>query len=260
MVRPGLRLIAATIALSVPFGAAADRPAINDPIRDFALTANPEGQGQLQQLKLDLIPGLPAQIFLSWTKDTDGKAGNIWTVYQPEKDGSFTRLEDPCVFRPDCFYVGSIPGKPGRYLATYTPASSRDGELTAYKFDGKAFVETDLGRLEPLSSESDLFSQFFGAEVPRPEIAKTPRAEVFERLALQDAVSSPNVIAGSSETRSLAPPAAGAPATTATTAIPAASATETRKSWPEFCIAVGALLAAIAAWWFRARLGAGRRP
>ena len=190
----GLWMLVRFIGFVLMNGGLLHAQAVNDPERDFVRVTNPTGAGDLQILKIRWdAQGREAWLY-SWVGETDGKAGNIWTAYVPDT-GGYRLLDEPLEFRPDCYFIGEIAGRAGQYLVTYTPGSSKYGEMTAYRLGKVPVEEVDLGRIEPLGKDSELYQSYFAPEVSRPTIETIKREKIakkYEESGLASAVERPS--------------------------------------------------------------------
>ena len=149
------------IAFTITVLIADDSTLIDEPIRDFLTFVKPHGEGTVLELRLDLQGNGKEAIFLGWSDNADGRAGNIWTVYTPVDD-SYVRHNDACIFRRDAYFLGTIDAVEGKILLTYFPGSATEGSLRGYQYDGNAITELNLGKIEPLGKDVALYDTLFG--------------------------------------------------------------------------------------------------
>jgi hypothetical protein len=131
---------------------------IPDPVRDYlrpdrprAYADNTTGEDpyysddKVFRLELDLNNDGKKEVLISSTKDRDGKAGNIWTVYKQEEN-DFSEV-GTITFNPNRIYLGQIDQTGSFGLVTFVPGGGGEGSIYAYVFDDSKIEGAEIGEV-----------------------------------------------------------------------------------------------------------------
>ena len=211
---------------------AQDNPArlISDPEQDYALSPNPEFNGQADDelLRLDLdVYGTGRPVVFLTTKKFGSRSGYTWTAYDPVDDGKYRRIdytqdgEHSIQFRTDFYYVGAFPGiaQRGALLAMYP--GKGEGDLVRFQFENGSARLSRVRKLNYSDPEDQkLFEALFKRPLSEPasvQDLKTPPYRVLSASEIKGrtsaSVARQSVEAGGSPTPSTSDAASPSQAT-----------------------------------------------
>ncbi len=113
---------------------------IDNPIEDFIATVHSAASSDKIMVLVTNLRGAERQeVWLSSPTLTNGKAGNIWRLYQ-SADSGFTVYDQPIVFRAEAFTIRKST-KHGSELLTYHPGGAGSGSIIAFSWNGEILEE-----------------------------------------------------------------------------------------------------------------------
>jgi hypothetical protein len=105
---------------------------IVDPVRFFVADRVRNKDDVLLRIDMDADHDGRDEVYLSWERQVNGKAGNTRAVFLPGNHG-FANMTD-VDFSPKLFYVGFIRQLHGYGIISYLPTSAEEGSFIAHVF------------------------------------------------------------------------------------------------------------------------------
>lgn len=143
---------------------------VSDPIQDFLTTRFRKPDDSLFVLELDLEGKGQKEMFLSYSHNADGKAGNVWVPYIPVK-GGYQRSDQLVTFDVRTLFLGYNKELNITGIITYYSGGGGKGVLIGYTFDGRRFKQSDAKPIEPAGKDAEEFKRIFDASAKyKPKI------------------------------------------------------------------------------------------
>jgi len=117
-------------------------------------------------------------VFVSLGSLVNGKAGNIWEPYAANANTGYEPLNEPISLRKDALAFATVEGLEGKALVTYWPESAERGLLRAFQIDKRKLITHDIGEIEPLGKDQEIYSQLFSNETNSLIVLDQPVSEV----------------------------------------------------------------------------------
>ena len=181
--------LVASAVVSFAGPAAVERVA--DPLKDFlGDDFHISKADEVLRLDMDINHDGKNDVFLTRASHTNGKAGNMWSVYKGVKGGyEYVGGMD---FHPGFFYLGYIKRLRRYGLISYWPDSAQSGTFVAHTIRGGTVIDTEVESLSLHDSEERhdaLTRKYFGKgppftapvkvkEIPASVLAKKYRVQL----------------------------------------------------------------------------------
>jgi len=156
------RLLSACLVLCFAAVNAAEKLATDGSAAAFALDqTNAADTAEVLAFTHDVDGDGIEEQFVTLAGFTNGRRGNIWTVYSGTLP---TSIIGEAQFPPNYLVsYASEPQKLPRGLYTYWPGDQQKGHLICYSVVEGKIVEKDIGEIEPLGRDKVFFDSIFGA-------------------------------------------------------------------------------------------------
>lgn len=162
------------VALLVTYGKV-NAQVITDPFVDYFGRVPYSAEDSVLSFEVDF--GEKKEVlFISLTTRLNGKAGNIWKPYLHKADG-YEPLES-ITLREDILAFATAQGLEGNALLTYGPGGAGVGTLRAIQITDGKVVEINLGEIEPMSKDKDLYQKLFLTESTHVSVDENALSDV----------------------------------------------------------------------------------
>ncbi len=136
-----------------------------DPVRDYVLDFETHSDEQIITSTIDLNGDGTDEVLISRNTLSNGRQGNIWTLYESAPGGIFVRRDALVDGGPIEFHRAAVSHRPrangqGRELLRYSPGSGREGWLTTFALGENGVTETALRELTPFE-DGGLYESLF---------------------------------------------------------------------------------------------------
>jgi len=158
---------------------------------DFLNEWKPSDDSKLLSLEVDLNNDGEKELLLSLPNLTNGKQGNLWTLYIPigrslgnEFKKQYRKVEATAAGLPIEFHLEAATRRAAEGdLLTYAPGGAGRGQLMTYQLRGQALSDTILREIAPQAEDREEFLDLFHSEKKDLPVEKKTVSEVRLQIA-----------------------------------------------------------------------------